>query len=439
MDKLDRLDWFRRIRYIHPVYPLHPIYSLSPRPLVPLPSSLVCMKHKNLIIFVAITFLRSVFVSMLKFFLRSYLKEANISLEVITGYLSLWWMFAYLIWSSLAYTFRKKNIIIFAGLMAILCLAIGNALGYYPFRIFVVLVSSIGFAYSLRLIIKSIILSIEIQRSDHGEAKINGVINIAILVGILLWSYLGFAIFNNRGANGFQLIIGLLVFSSLLTMILEYDQHFEIKPFTQTLRNSLPNVRNITKKYIRLLIPITILRAISTAIGQKMLEIGIDVFQRTPKNSISIIVISFLGAIFGNIISMFFKRRRKTIAMLFTIIFWLTTIYFPHIIDKYEYFITLKFFWFFVGVFFGIAVNLIEWRYFFHIGEDGKKEYGSVAYGIITNIVIFIIMIAADYLNKLLGTKVSFFFFGIMLLLMPFFIKKFDGSDISKHNIEEKK
>jgi hypothetical protein len=48
-------------------------------------------------------------------------------------------------------------------------------------------------------------------------------------------------------------------------------------------------------------------------------------------------------------------------------------------------------------------------------------------------------MIAADYLNKLLGTKVSFFFFGIMLLLMPFLIKKFDGSDISKHTIEEKK
>ena len=47
------------------------------------------MKHKNIIIFVAVTFLRSVFVSMLKFFLRSYLKDAHISLEEIAGYLSL--------------------------------------------------------------------------------------------------------------------------------------------------------------------------------------------------------------------------------------------------------------------------------------------------------------------------------------------------------------
>jgi hypothetical protein len=47
------------------------------------------MKHKNLILFIAITFLRSVFISMLKFFLRSYLKDVHISLEEIAGYLSL--------------------------------------------------------------------------------------------------------------------------------------------------------------------------------------------------------------------------------------------------------------------------------------------------------------------------------------------------------------
>lgn len=394
------------------------------------------MKYKNIIIFVTVTFLRSVFVSMLKFFLRSYLKDVHISLEEITGYLSLWWMAAYLIWSALAYTFRKKNITIFAWLIAILCLAIGNALGYYPFRIFVVLVSGIGFAYSLRLVTKSIILSIEIQKSGTWEAKINGIINIAILIGILLWSYLWFVVFAKRGTNGFQVIIGLLVVSSLLTMLMDYDTHFETKPFWQTLRHSLPHIGWIIKKYVRLLLPIAALRAISTAIGQKMLEMGVDIFQRTPKSSISIIIVSFLGAILGHIVSAFFLRRRKTIAMVFTIIFWLTTIYFPHIIGKYEYYITLKFFWFFVGVFFGIAVNLLEWRYFFHIGDDHRKEYWSVAYGIMTSIIVFIIMITSDYLSKKLGMKISFFFFGIVLLLMPFFIRKFDASDISQKQLK---
>ncbi|MEI6673364.1 MAG: hypothetical protein WCL02_08965 [bacterium] len=62
----------------------------------------------------------------------------------------------------------------------------GHIVGYYPFRIFVILMSSIGFAYSLRLIIKSIILSSEIQKLSNGEAKINSMTNIAILGGILL-------------------------------------------------------------------------------------------------------------------------------------------------------------------------------------------------------------------------------------------------------------
>ena len=66
-------------------------------------------------------------------------------------------------------------------------------------------------------------------------------------------------------------------------MLMNYDEHFEVKSFRQTLRHSLPNIGGIMKKYIRLLLPIAALRAISTAIGQKMLEMGVDLFERTPK------------------------------------------------------------------------------------------------------------------------------------------------------------
>jgi len=341
-------------------------------------------------------------------------------------------MIAYLIWSALAYAFHRKNITIAAWLIAIGWLIIGNIFGYYPFRVFAVLISSIGFAYGLRLIVKSILLSTEIQKSKQGEWRINGMINVAILTGVLLWSYLWFSIFAKRWVSWFQIIVWFLVTSILLTTMMDYDKHFKKKSFLQILKHSLPNIWGIIKKYVRLLLPIGALRAISTAIGQKMLEIGIDLFQRTPKSWIIIIIISFLGAILGHIISVYILRNKKNVAMIFTIIFWLATIYFPHIINKYEYYITLKISGFFIGVFFGIAVNLLEGRYFFHIGDDHRKEYGSVAYGIMTSIIIFIIMIASDYLNKVIGMKISFFFFGIILLLMPFFIRKFDAPNIPK-------
>jgi len=94
----------------------------------------------------------------------------------------------------------------------------------------------------LWLVVKSIILSIEIQRSQHGEAKINGIINVAILVGILTGSYMGFAVFNARGANGFQYIIAILIGSSILTMLMNYDKHVEKKKFITTIKATIPNV-----------------------------------------------------------------------------------------------------------------------------------------------------------------------------------------------------
>jgi hypothetical protein len=48
-----------------------------------------------------------------------------------------------------------------------------------------------------------------------------------------------------------------------------------------------------------------------------------------------------------------------------------------------------------------------------------------------TSAIIFLIMIAADYFSNKIGTKITFFFFGFILLLMPFFIKKFETNTLS--------
>jgi len=363
---------------------------------------------------------------MIKFFLRSQLKDTHISLEQIAGYLSLWGIIAYLIGWSITYAFSKKQIALYVGYITIVCLLIGTIIGYHPFWIFALLTSSIGICYSLRLITKSIILSIEIQQKPYGETKTNGIVNIAILIGIIVGSFLGFAVFNARWNNGIYSIIGILLWANILMTYTNYDTHFQKKNIITTIKTTIPNIMGITKKYIRLLLPIGTLRAVSTAMGQKMLEIWIYYFQKTTTNTVTIILLSFVGAIIWHIISMFFKKHRKLIATLFTIFLWFATIYFPHIINKFEYFITLQIFWLCIGIFFGIAVNLLEGRYFFHIGEDHRKEYWSAAYGIIISSMIFIIMILSDYLTNTIGSTISFFFFGFLLILMPFFIKKFD-------------
>lgn len=156
-----------------------------------------------------------------------------------------------------------------------------------------------------------------------------------------------------------------------------------------------------------------------------MLEIGIDIFDRVPKSSLTVVVISIIGAIVGHVISTLFKKNKRRYAIIFTVIFGLSTMYFPYIISRFDYYITLNISSFLMGVFFGIAVNLLEGRLFYHMGEDHKKEYGSAAYGIVINIVTFFIMILSDLLTKSIGIIIPFIFFGFILLLMPIFIRKF--------------
>lgn len=163
--------------------------------------------------------------------------------------------------------------------------------GYSPLWLCIVLISSIGFGYSLWTIVKAVLLSIEIQNSAHSEAKINGVLNVAMLLGILLGSYYGFDVYTQRGNAGNLVLIGGLIVASGIAIYMQYDANFQKKSFSTTLKQSRKHIRDITKQYVRLLVPIAVLRAVSTAIGQKMLEIGVNIFHKSPQSALLIIII----------------------------------------------------------------------------------------------------------------------------------------------------
>lgn len=112
-----------------------------------------------------------------------------------------------------------------------------------------------------------------------------------MLLGILLGSYYGFDVYTRRGNTGNVVLIGGLVLASSFAIYMQYDTNFQKKSFKATLKQSRKHIRDITKQYIRLLIPIAVLRAVSTAIGQKMLEIGVNIFHKSPQSALLIIII----------------------------------------------------------------------------------------------------------------------------------------------------
>lgn len=383
-------------------------------------------KHQNLIIFVIITLLWSVFIWMVKFYLRSSLKVIDISLEEIMWYTSLGSIIAYLVWVRLSQVFHKKSILMLIWTLSIFCMISWHILWYFPMKTFILVVSTIWFCYWIWIIIKWIIITQEIQNSWYREATVNALFNIAMLVWIVAWSYRWFLAYSKLGNNWFLAIISILCLANILSIFLEYDKVSHITNIKKDIKMVMPSIINISKKYIQILIPISVMRAISTAIWQKMLEIWIDMFNKTPKSSIIVIISSITWTVIWHILSIFFHKNKKSMIIIFTSIFWLATIYFPYIINRFEFYYILNISWFVIWALFWIAINLIEARYFFHIGADHKKEYWSSAYGLIVSITTFIIMIFTDILTKHAWVRINFLFFWLLVLWMLFFINKVD-------------
>gem|GEM_PF-4845837 len=79
-----------------------------------------------------------------------------------------------------------------------------------------------------------------------------------------------------------------------------------------------------------------------------------------PKASIFVLVVSFVGAIVGNIISAFIKTNKKVVTLVFLIILGRSMILFPHFLHEHTNYFFLQAYSFMIGMFFGIAVNIIE-------------------------------------------------------------------------------
>lgn len=371
-----------------------------------------------------ITFLRSVFLWMAKFFLRFSLKEDNRTLEEIAWYISLWSAFSYLVGGALTYAFRKKPIIIISWIVVILCLIYWYMTDYFPLKNFAFIISIMWFFYGLWLTIKWILTTVEIMESWRSETKINATINTVIFIWLLVGAYWWFDIYERLQWVGVIWLILTVTLATTLILFTTYDNNFKKHTLHSAITKNIPNIFWAIKKYFTFLIPIGILRAVSTAVWQKMLEIGVDVMNKEPTKWIIIIIVSMWWAIFGHILSTRIIKRKKNISILLTILLAISTVLFPNFLEKKDTFLFMITYSTYLWLIFWIIVNLIEGRFYHKIGEDNRKEFWSAAYWIITSICVFIIMLFWDYATKKRWIYTSFNVYWIILAATIPFIRK---------------
>lgn len=381
-------------------------------------------KHKNLILLLLITFLRSVFLWMSKFFLRFSLKEDNRSLEEIAGYLSLGSAFSYLIWWAITYAFRKKWIMIISAIAIISCLIYWYTTNYFPLQNFAIIIIVMGIFYWLWLTIKWILTTTEIMESWFSESKINASLNIAIFLWLLFGAYWGFQLYESMQWLGVIGIIIVVLLATILICFTSYDKVFKKRNLYKTIRINIPNIFASIQRYFKYLIIIWVLRAVSTAVWQKMLEIWIDIMNQWATKWILIIVVSMIWAVLWHIASTLIKKNKNNTIKLLSILLAVSTIFFPTFLSRQDTYIFMSIYSTYLWFVFWIIVNILEWKFYHQIWRDNRKEFWSAAYWVIMSISMFLIMIWWDFASKQWWLQASFIVYGIAIALVVPFIKK---------------
>ena len=162
----------------------------------------------------------------------------------------------------------------------------------------------------------------------------------------------------------------------------------------------------------------SLLWAITTIVSQKSVEIAHEVFLKTDSEASYLLLYSSIGAIIGNVLSMFFQKRRWLFFTINNGIFAVLILAFPsvmHSVLQVGEYCMIIYLAIAMGVFFGAAVNLLEGYYFKTLYDDNNKEYGSVAYGLALSVVITVMMLGSSFLTTYIGHEGVMYIVGCMI------------------------
>ena len=397
-------------------------------------------KYKTFIIFIILTAIWSSLFSTIKYFFWWDLWNSIApDLQVLSGYLSLWWVFSYLLGWVLAYSFLKKYLLFSFSFLTLIFVVFAYLFPINSNLWLSIIVSSIWFFYGLWVVLRSVLTSIEIEKTGMKDTKVNWIISIVFIVFLIIWTVAWSFIFEKMWHNWFLIIIALLLLSSIVSLFLDYDKISLKKLFSkwfknyklekthkirQSFKKFFPEIKYIFKNYFLIIISSSFIWAISTVVSQKAVEYSVSEFHKLPSEAAFLLLYSSVWAILGNIFSNFLTKNRWRNFFILNIFLGLLIVLFT--IFKTTFFEV----WviaFLVGLVFWTSTNLIDSFYLTKIWEQDKKEYGSSTYWLIFSIILFIVMFISSYIDKNFWFNILMYVLWIIILGINFLSLKNGG------------
>lgn len=329
------------------------------------------------------------------FFWWVYASDFTPTLEGISGYVLLWSMIAYVIGGPLYARYSERLMLFFAlgigGVFFLSALLLPKISPVF----FNISMAGIGLAYSLYVIGKNTLIGREIATSRLGSSTIGAFTTVIFIVFLVIGTVIG----SKLGETDGILIAGWFYFIALL-FLAGWDL-FLIKTRRETsvFRASWPLYKKLFSRYAIFMIGLACFWQISVEASQVAINYSKDVFKTSNSASSLLLLFSSVGAIIGNIISVRFSHKRLGSFCVFGGVFIIIVFGFSTILglakslDEYAIVQGLAFF---VGLFFGWAVNLSESYFYSLLWEDEDKDYTSALYGFTLSLVGAVMMFASE-------------------------------------------
>lgn len=381
-------------------------------------------KFKTFIIFVVLVSIWATFFATIKFYLWWELSDTlKPDLQKISWYLSLWCVFAFLVWGAFASTFLKKYYLFVISILSLLLVSIGYFIWFNTSYWFAFVVVLIWFLYWLWNVVKSVIIAIEIKKTWLAETLVNAIVWITFVIFIIIWSIVWSLLFEKLWHDGYLIIMSLLFIASIASFNLDYDKvHFSslIKngwnKYLYDRKNSLqksislyiPDLKYILKNYSFIIIASSFLWTISTIVSQASIEFSVEKFSIDASKATYVLLYSAVGAILWNVLSVKMNKNRWKFYIIFNSLFGIIIFLFPFLAFNFS---ILSFMALILWMFFWVSSNLVDSYLLKRIWEENKKEYWASTFWLVFSIILFSMM----FLSSLILQK--FWFTTLMLLL----------------------
>lgn len=381
-------------------------------------------KYGTLIIFFVLVALWAAFFTSIKFLVwgdqASTLKP---DLQTITGYLSFWGIFAYLIGWAFAVTFLKKYYLFIIAILSLFFVTFAYLVWFAYHIVLGTVIVMLGFLYGLWSVVKSVIIAIEIKKTWLSDTLLNALVGIIFVVFLVWGTVLGNVLFEQLGRHGYLAIMWMLWITAWLSLMLDYDgktfkslirlgwKNYYIerrKSLKHAMKLFIPDLKYISKNYILVMFVSAFLWSISTVVSEVSMEYSILNFSLEASTASKIFLYSAFGAIIGNLLSIKMWSKRWTFWIIFSSIFSLLIVAFPFLSFTFAH---MSFLAFLLWLFFGISSNLVDAYFIKTIGEEDKKEYGSSTYGFVLSITLFLMMFLSNGIQ-------NYFWHTVLMLIL---------------------